>query len=161
MIQLMRVMVVEDDKKIASFVANGLKQSCFAVDHCEDGEDAIAMLRGGSYDAAVLDIMLPKLDGLSVLQLMRSEGIAVPVIIRIRQGKRPFQHVSSVTPANHRSTLGRLYKLIAQSAKPENLAKLDKGLAQIVKLASSHCKILPAVIRARVENPSTKEMERQ
>src|SRR5687768_9548041 len=68
---LMRVLVVEDDKKIASFVVNGLKQSGFAVDHCADGEEALIMARGTSYDAAVVDIMLPKLDGLSLLQTLR------------------------------------------------------------------------------------------
>src|SRR5688572_31462418 len=78
---LMRVLVVEDDKKIASFVVNGLKQSGFAVDHCADGEEALIMARGTSYDAAVVDIMLPKLDGLSLLQTLRREGVRTPVIL--------------------------------------------------------------------------------
>ena len=77
----MRVLVVEDDKKIASFVVNGLKQSGFAVDHCANGEDALIMARSVAYDAAVIDIMLPKLDGLSLLQTLRREGMHTPVII--------------------------------------------------------------------------------
>ncbi len=77
----MRVLVVEDDKKIASFVANGLKQSGFAVDHCTNGEDALVMARSVSYDAAVVDVMLPKLDGLNLVQSLRREGIRTPVII--------------------------------------------------------------------------------
>jgi two-component system OmpR family response regulator len=77
----MRILVVEDDKKIASFVVKGLKQSGFAVDHCADGEEALIFARSVSYDAAVLDLMLPKLDGLTVLQRMRKEGINTPVII--------------------------------------------------------------------------------
>ena len=77
----MRILVVEDDKKIASFVVNGLKQSGFAVDHCADGEEALAFARSVPYDAAVLDIMLPKLDGLSVLQTLRQENVRTPVII--------------------------------------------------------------------------------
>jgi len=77
----MRILVVEDDKKIASFVVQGLKQSGFAVDHCPDGEDALMMARSVSYDAAVVDIMLPKLDGLSVVQTLRKEKILVPVLI--------------------------------------------------------------------------------
>src|ERR1051325_6870831 len=64
----MRILVVEDDKKIASFVVNGLKQSGYAVDHCLDGEDALVMAETTSYDAAVVDLMLPKLDGLSLVQ---------------------------------------------------------------------------------------------
>jgi two-component system OmpR family response regulator len=77
----MRILVVEDDSKIASFVVNGFKQSGFAVDACGDGEEALSLARTTSYDAAVVDIMLPKLDGLTLLQMLRKEGIRVPVII--------------------------------------------------------------------------------
>ena len=76
----MRVLVVEDDSKIASFVVNGLKQSGFAVDRCADGEEAHALASATSYDAAVVDIMLPKLDGLGLVQSLRREGVKVPVI---------------------------------------------------------------------------------
>ena len=77
----MRVLVVEDDKKIASFVVNGLKQSGFAVDHCVNGEDGLEMARSVPYDAAVVDIMLPKLDGLTLVQTLRGENKNVPVLI--------------------------------------------------------------------------------
>src|SRR4051794_22225931 len=77
----MRVLVVEDDKKIASFVVNGLKQNGFAVDLCGDGEDGLSMARSVDYDAAVIDIMLPKLDGLTLVQTIRREGKHVPVLI--------------------------------------------------------------------------------
>jgi two-component system OmpR family response regulator len=77
----MRVLVVEDDKKIASFVVNGLKQSGFAVDHRSDGEEGLFMARNTPYDAAVIDIMLPKRDGLSLVQTLRKENVRVPVII--------------------------------------------------------------------------------
>jgi two-component system OmpR family response regulator len=77
----MRVLVVEDDSKIASFVVNGLKQSGFAVDHASDGEQGLALVRTVSYDAAVLDIMLPKLDGLSVLRQLRQDKVLTPVLI--------------------------------------------------------------------------------
>ncbi|MBM3833629.1 MAG: response regulator transcription factor [Verrucomicrobia bacterium] len=77
----MRVLVVEDDKKIASFVVNGLKQSGFAVDHSGDGEQGLVLARTTNYDAAVIDIMLPKLDGLSLVQRLRKENIRTPVII--------------------------------------------------------------------------------
>jgi two-component system, OmpR family, response regulator len=77
----MRVLVVEDDKKIASFVVNGLRQSGFAVDHCLDGEQGLIMAQSTPYDAAVMDVMLPKLDGLSVIQQMRKDNIRTPVII--------------------------------------------------------------------------------
>ena len=77
----MRLLVVEDDKKIASFVVNGLKQAGFAVDHSADGDEALALARSAPYDALVLDLMLPKRDGLSVLETLRREGLRTPVII--------------------------------------------------------------------------------
>lgn len=77
----MRMLVVEDDKKIASFVVNGLKQGGFAVDHCGDGEQGLFMARTTSYDAAVIDIMLPRLDGLSLVETIRKEGKRTPVLI--------------------------------------------------------------------------------
>ncbi len=77
----MRVLVVEDDSKIASFVVNGLKQNGFAVDHASDGENGLALAQAVTYDAAVLDIMLPKLDGLSLLRQLRQDKILTPVLI--------------------------------------------------------------------------------
>jgi two-component system OmpR family response regulator len=77
----MRVLVVEDDSKIASFVVNGLKQNGFVADHASDGENGLAMAEAGTYDAAVLDIMLPKLDGLSLLRQLRQNKILMPVVI--------------------------------------------------------------------------------
>jgi two-component system, OmpR family, response regulator len=77
----MRVLVVEDDSKIASFVVKGLKQSGFAVDHCADGEEGLILARTTPFDAAVVDIMLPKLDGLTLVQTLRRENIQIPVLI--------------------------------------------------------------------------------
>ncbi len=77
----MRILVVEDDDKIASFVVNGLKQSGFAVDRASDGEQGLDFALTISYDAAVLDLMLPKLDGLSLLRQLRQKKVSVPVLI--------------------------------------------------------------------------------
>jgi two-component system OmpR family response regulator len=76
----MRVLVVEDDAKIASFVVNGLKQSGFAVDRCADGDEAQVVATTTAYDAAVVDIMLPKLDGLNLVRKLRQDGLRIPVI---------------------------------------------------------------------------------
>jgi len=81
MLGSMRILVVEDDKKIASFVVNGLKQSGFAVDHAPDGEDALFRAQTIAYDAAVVDVMLPKLDGLGLIQQLRSRGVRTPILI--------------------------------------------------------------------------------
>jgi two-component system OmpR family response regulator len=77
----MRVLVVEDDKKIASFVVKGLKQNGFAVDHSAEGEDGLARAQVVAYDALIVDIMLPKLDGLRLIQELRAKGVRTPVLI--------------------------------------------------------------------------------
>ncbi len=77
----MRILVVEDDDKIASFIAKGLKQSGFSVDTAADGEEALSLCRSVNYDSIVLDIMLPRLDGLSVLRTIRLEKKMVPVLL--------------------------------------------------------------------------------
>jgi two-component system OmpR family response regulator len=77
----MRVLIVEDDRKIASFVAKGLKQAGFTVDTCSDGEEGFDMGCDHPYDAAVVDIMLPKLDGLSLIERWRAQKVRTPVII--------------------------------------------------------------------------------
>ncbi len=81
MAERMRILVVEDDNKIASFVVKGLKQAGFAADRCADGEEALGFAQTTNYDAAVVDVMLPKLDGLSLVQRLRAKKIRTPVII--------------------------------------------------------------------------------
>jgi two-component system, OmpR family, response regulator len=77
----MRILVVEDDVKIASFIAKGLKAAGYAVDQANNGEDGLHMALTEPYDTAIIDIMLPKLDGLSLIERMREEKISTPVII--------------------------------------------------------------------------------
>jgi two-component system OmpR family response regulator len=81
MVEQMRILVVEDDKKIASFVVNGLKQSGYAVDHAANGAGGLAYAETLSYDAAIVDLMLPQLDGLSLIQQLRANGVKIPVLI--------------------------------------------------------------------------------
>ncbi|MGE4181647.1 MAG: response regulator transcription factor [Limisphaerales bacterium] len=76
----MRILVVEDDPKIASFVVKGLKQSGFAVDSFSDGDEAHTMATATTYDAAVVDVMLPGMDGLTLVQRLRRSGVRMPVI---------------------------------------------------------------------------------
>jgi two-component system OmpR family response regulator len=77
----MRILLVEDDAKIASFIVKGLKAAGYAVDHASDGEKGLDLALTEAYDAAIIDIMLPKLDGLSLIERMRKEKRDVPVII--------------------------------------------------------------------------------
>ena len=78
---LMRLLVVEDDTKLASFIVKGFQESGFAVDHYTDGETGLAHALGEDYDAAILDLMLPKLDGLGVLHELRRQKSSLPVLI--------------------------------------------------------------------------------
>ena len=75
------MLIVEDDKKIAAFVMNGLKQAGYAVDHAPDGEEGLHLALHEAYDAAVIDIMLPRLDGLGLIDELRRSGVRTPVLI--------------------------------------------------------------------------------
>ena len=77
----MRILLVEDDQKIASFVAKGLREAGFAVDHTDNGADGLERALHQSYDAAVIDVMLPKLDGLSIIERLRLQKVFTPVLI--------------------------------------------------------------------------------
>lgn len=77
----MRVLVVEDDEKIASFVTTGLRQAGFAVDRADDGEQGLALALLAHYDVAVVDLMLPRLDGLELIERVRRGRVTTPVII--------------------------------------------------------------------------------
>jgi two-component system OmpR family response regulator len=84
--QAMRVLIVEDDQQIASFVTKGLKQAGFAVDHVSDGEEGLQMAELNPYDAMVIDIMLPGLDGFSVIEKLRSKGNTIPILVLSARG---------------------------------------------------------------------------
>jgi two-component system, OmpR family, response regulator len=77
----MRVLVVEDDKKIASFVARGLKEAGHTVDTAERGDDALHLGLNNHYDVAIIDLMLPAVDGLSLIECWRAKKVKTPVII--------------------------------------------------------------------------------
>jgi len=77
----MRVLVVEDEKKLASYIEKGLKEAGFVVDRAENGNDGLQMALRNSYDTAVVDLMLPQLDGLTLIERMRAEKVLTPVLI--------------------------------------------------------------------------------
>ena len=77
----MRLLLVEDDARIAAFVSKGLTQEGFVVDHVGDGLGGLAMASHTGYDAAVIDVMLPGIDGLTLIDELRKRRIKVPVII--------------------------------------------------------------------------------
>jgi len=77
----MRILVVEDEKKVASFLKKGLEEERYAVDCAFDGEEALFMADANEYDLVILDIMLPKVDGLEVLKQVRGKGATLPVLM--------------------------------------------------------------------------------
>ncbi|HXY40430.1 MAG TPA: response regulator transcription factor [Vicinamibacteria bacterium] len=77
----MRVLVVEDDATIAGFVVKGLREAGFAADHARDGREGLAMALDQPYDAAIVDVMLPGLDGLALIRTLRERGRKTPVLI--------------------------------------------------------------------------------
>ena len=77
----MRLLLVEDDLKIALFVKAGLKEAGFAVDHVVDGEDGRHLALTEPYDLAIIDLMLPSVDGLTIIKEMRDQDIDTPVLI--------------------------------------------------------------------------------
>jgi two-component system OmpR family response regulator len=77
----MKVLIIEDDRETASYVAKGLKEAGFVVDQANDGLDGLGMAKEETYDALVVDRMLPGLDGLSIIEVLRKTGKATPVLI--------------------------------------------------------------------------------
>ena len=77
----MRLLLAEDEKELAKALAVILRHNNYSVDTVHDGEDALTYLENGDYDGVILDIMMPKLDGMSVLRKIRSDGNGIPVLI--------------------------------------------------------------------------------
>lgn len=82
----MNILIIEDDAKTAEFVAGAFRQAGHVVTHCADGETGLAAALHGPHDAAVVDIMLPKLDGLSLIRAVRATGRNIPVIVLSARG---------------------------------------------------------------------------
>ena len=77
----MRLLLAEDEKELAKALAVILRHNNYSVDTVHNGEEALCYLENGDYDGAILDIMMPKLDGLSVLRRIREKGSCIPVLI--------------------------------------------------------------------------------
>jgi len=76
----MRILVVEDEKKVASFIKRGLEEESFSVDMAYDGEEGLSMAEANPYDLILMDLMLPKMDGLAVIKELRNKGNKAPVL---------------------------------------------------------------------------------
>jgi two-component system, OmpR family, response regulator len=77
----LRALIIEDDRTIADFVGRGLREAGFAVDQAADGEEGLEAALQQPYDVAIVDLMLPKRDGLDVIDTLRRRGLTTPVLI--------------------------------------------------------------------------------
>ena len=77
----MRILIAEDEKSLNRIMVSRLKEEHYSVDACFDGEEALDYIAGAEYDAVILDIMMPKKDGLSVLRTLRRQNKSVPVLL--------------------------------------------------------------------------------
>ena len=77
----MRILIVEDDKKVAGFIKKGLEEETYAVDVAYDGEEGFHLAAMNDYDMIILDLMLPKMDGLEVLAQLRDKKVSTPILL--------------------------------------------------------------------------------
>ena len=77
----MNILLIEDDSYIAEFISKGLREETYAVDHAGSGEDGLSYVERSAYDLIILDIMLPKINGIEVCKLLRKRGVETPVIM--------------------------------------------------------------------------------
>ena len=120
----MRILVVEDDSKIGDFLKKGLQEAGYAVDLARDGEKGLDLFSTLPYDAAVVDLMLPKLDGLSMIETIRRQGKTTPVLIlsakrSVDDRIRGLQHGGDdylVKPFSFGELLARIQALIRRDS---------------------------------------------
>lgn len=135
----MRILVVEDDPKISKFIAQGLSSAGFVVDEANDGQEALTLLLDARYDLAVMDLMLPGLDGLSVIEKVREKRIHIPVIILSAKhsvddkilGLQKGGDDYMVKPFSMSELLARVHALLrrpSEVVEPTNLVKGDISL---------------------------------
>ena len=131
----MKTLLLEDDAKIASFVVRGLKQAGYAVDHAPDGETGLALAESTDYDAAVVDIMLPKLDGLSLVRRLRASRRQVPALFlsarssvddRVR-GLQSGGDDYLTKPFAFSELLARVQALIRRATQSPEASKISAG----------------------------------
>jgi len=130
-----RALLVEDDNTIADFVARGLREAGFAVDRAGDGEAGLSSALKQSYDVAIVDLMLPKRDGLSLIEALRRKRIATPVLIlsarrsvddRVR-GLQSGGDDYLTKPFAFTELLARVQALVRRSTRPADPTTLTAG----------------------------------
>jgi len=131
----MKILLIEDDKKTASFIIDGLKRENFISDHATNGEDGLHLAMIGGYDAAIVDVMLPKLDGFTLIARMRDAGIFTPVIVLSARSSLDdrllgFKNGADdylVKPFSFSELLARLHAIIKRSSTSSEDKELAEG----------------------------------
>ena len=129
----MRVLLIEDDVKMASFIAKGLKAAGYAIDHAPDGEEGLRLALTQPYDTAIVDIMLPKLNGLSLIEKMRKEKIQTPVIILSARGSVDDRVKGLQTGSD--DYLTKPFSFSELLARVQALIRRTSGLSEPTRLA--------------------------
>src|SRR5215471_12352780 len=81
LVRSMRLLIIEDDRDAADYLVKAFREVGHVADHAGDGEEGLALALDGGYDVLIVDRMLPKLDGLSVIGVLRDKGITTPALI--------------------------------------------------------------------------------
>jgi two-component system OmpR family response regulator len=158
----MKILVIEDDRETSRYLAKGLSESGYIVDHAEDGRTGLFMASSADYDALVVDRMLPAMDGLAVIAALRAAGVRTPALIlsalgsvddRVK-GLRAGGDDYLVKPYAFSELLARLEALLRRrSAAPQAATKLRVGdlemdlLARTLKRGGQAIELLPREFR--------------
>lgn len=127
----MRVLIIEDEARLAENVARSLRESAgYAVDVSLDGEEGAFMAESNPYDLVILDLMLPKLDGLAVLQRMRNSGSAVPVLVLTARDEK--ESVVALLNAGADDYISKPFDLGELLARAKALIRRGKGQSAAV-----------------------------
>ncbi len=129
----MRVLLVEDDIKIASFIVKGLKAAAFAVDSAGDGEEGLQLALTEPYDAAIIDLMLPRKNGLTLIREMRLERVNTPVLILSAKGSVDDRVKGLETGAD--DYLTKPFSFSELLARVQALIRRAGGIADPVRLS--------------------------
>jgi two-component system, OmpR family, response regulator len=128
----MKLLVIEDDRETAAYLVKGLSESGYAVDQCGDGREGLFLATSGSYDAIILDRMLPGMDGLSLLGALRGAKIGIPALIlsalgsvdeRVK-GLRSGGDDYLVKPFAFSELLARIEALLRRGAEAPSITRL-------------------------------------
>jgi two-component system OmpR family response regulator len=157
----MKLLVIEDDREAAAYIVKGLTESGYVIDHAAEGRDGLFMATSGSYDALIVDRMLPGMDGLALIAALRAAEIRTPVLIlsalgavddRVK-GLRAGGDDYLVKPFAFAELLARIEALLRRGAAGPATTKLRVGdlemdlLARTARRAAQEIELLPREFR--------------